>query len=47
MKSLAGICDLGYNIVFFNHLAPPGERNCRLMDFSKSDYFDEVIEYAD
>ena len=47
MKSLADISDLGYNIVFFNHLAPPGETNCRLMDFSKTEYLDEVIEYAD
>ena len=47
IKELAGHCtNKGYNVIAVSHYAPKGENNLRLMDFNKSQYLDEVINYA-
>lgn len=38
--------DRGYNLVVLNHYAPPGEQGLRLMDMTKNQYINEVIEYT-
>lgn len=47
MQDLAGECyDNNINVIMFNHYAPRGEENVRLMDLGHNKYLDEVIEYA-
>ena len=36
----------GYNMVAFNHFAPPGSKNLRLMDLCENKHVDEVIQFA-
>jgi hypothetical protein len=44
MEDLSGLCALnGFNCVLFNHYAPRGEKEVRMMDLSKNKYIDEVI----
>lgn len=46
-KEMAGFAAKhGYNVVCFNHHAPPNEKGYRMMDMTNNCYMDEVIEYA-
>jgi predicted alpha/beta-fold hydrolase len=36
----------GYNMVAFNHFAPAGCKNLRLMDLCENKHVDEVIQFA-
>jgi len=36
----------GYNVVVFNHFAPHGENDMKMIDFGDNSYFDKVIEFA-
>lgn len=36
----------GMNVVCFNHYAPEGEKDLRLMNMCKNDFLDEVISYT-
>lgn len=47
MQDLSGICaENGINAILFNHYAPAGEQECRLMDLTLNKYLDEVIIFA-
>ena len=47
MQDLSGVCaENGINAVLFNHYAPSGEQDCRLMDLKLNKHLDEVIMFA-
>ena len=47
MHDIAGSCaENGIHSVLFNHYAPKGQNDLRLMDLSQNEHLDEVIEYT-
>lgn len=47
MQDLSGACaENGCNVIVFNHFAPNGEKDCRLMDMAHNKHMDEVVLYA-
>lgn len=48
MQELTGACaSSGINVVVFNHYAPPGEQDLRLMNMCTNKYLDEVIQFSE
>lgn len=48
MIEMAGACkENGMSTISFNHYAPAGEKNLRLINMCEDKYLDEVIQYAD